>query len=186
MALNSTMVPLGTPLPDFTLPDLDGNPVNLGRLRADGVLLVAFVANHCPYVRHVERQLMDTLNQRAHPDLAVVAISSNDVSNYPDDDVDGMREQATRAGWDFPYLRDADQSAAKQFGAACTPDFFLYGRDGRLAYRGALDGSSPKNGVPLTGELLTSALEQVLADQPVPEPHRPSMGCGIKWITPTS
>jgi hypothetical protein len=103
------------------------------------------------------------------------------VRNHPEDDVPGLRQQAQRAGWSFPYLVDTDQSAALAFGAACTPDFFLYDATGRLAYRGALDTSTPGNGEPLTGELLAAAIDLVLDGQPVPEPHRPSMGCSIKW-----
>ncbi|MEI6620692.1 MAG: thioredoxin family protein [Actinomycetes bacterium] len=182
MALHSSMIPLGTPLPDFTLPDLDDNLVDLARLRGDGALLVVFAANHCPYVIHLESALGSVVDEFAGRPLATVAISSNDVDAYPADDVDGIRDQQSRAGWHFQYLVDSDQSAAQAFGAACTPDFFLYGFDGRLAYRGAFDRSTPGNGRPLTGDALRTAIGAVLAGAPVPEPHQPSMGCSIKWL----
>ncbi len=181
MALYSTMVPLGTPLPDVSLPDLDGSYVSLAQIRDSGSLLVIFTCNHCPYVRHIEAKLGELVTEFADRELTVTAISSNDIGQYPDDDADGLRAQQVRAGWNFPYLMDEDQSAAKTFNAACTPDFFLYGPSGLLAYRGAFDGSTPKNGEPLTGELLRSAITSTLAGEPVPEPHKPSMGCGIKW-----
>jgi hypothetical protein len=142
-------------------------------------LLVAFVCNHCPYVKHVERGFADVVQR--HPQLNVVAVCTNDADAYPDDAPSGLAEQAVRAGWEFPYLIDESQEAGRSFNAACTPDFFLYDRDGRLAYRGAMDGSTPGNGQPVTGELLDDAVARVLAGRPVPEPHRPSMGCSIKW-----
>ncbi|MEI8080297.1 MAG: thioredoxin family protein [Actinomycetes bacterium] len=181
MAQTSHMVPLGTQLPDLTLPDLDGNPVNLHQLRADGALLIVFAANHCPYVVHVESALGSLVDEFAGQPLAVAAISSNDIDTYPEDDIPGIRDQQARAGWHFPYLVDSDQHAALTFRAACTPDFFLFSQDGTLAYRGALDDSSPGNGRALTGELLRRAIQDTLAGVPVPEPHRPAMGCSIKW-----
>jgi peroxiredoxin len=177
MAVESTMVPLGTPAPDFTLPDLSGAPVR--RSDVDGPLLVAFLCNHCPYVRHIEAQLSSVL--AGVEGLTVVAICTNDAEAYPDDAPEHLAEQADRAGWSFPYLVDADQSVGKAFAAACTPDFFVYDREGRLAYRGAFDDSTPGNGRPVTGALLADAIERVLRGESVPEPHRPSMGCSIKW-----
>jgi len=174
-------VPLGTPLFDLSLPDLDGNQVSLQQLRGTGCLLVLWSANHCPYVRHVERALGALIGEFPSASLATLAISSNDVNQYPDDDVAGLRAQRERAGWTFPYLVDSDQTAARTFHAACTPDFFLYNANGLLAYRGAFDDSTPKNDQPLTGDLLRTALTAVLAGQPVAESHKPAMGCGIKW-----
>ena len=174
-------VPLGTPLFDLSLPDLAGNQVSLQQLRGTGCLLVLWSANHCPYVRHVERALGALIGEFPSASLATLAISSNDVNQYPDDDVAGLRAQRERAGWTFPYLVDSDQTAARTFHAACTPDFFLYNANGLLAYRGAFDDSTPKNDQPLTGDLLRTALTAVLAGQPVAEPHKPAMGCGIKW-----
>lgn len=182
MAVQSGATPLGAPLPELTLPDPTGEQVHLPELRPDnGVLVVVFACNHCPYVRHVERELAAVQRRYADQEVAFVAIMSNDIETYPDDDAPGMLEQKERAGWQFPYLMDLDQNAALTFGAVCTPDFFVYGRDGALAYRGAFDASSPKNGEPLTGEALDQAIAAALVSQPVPQPHRPAMGCGIKW-----
>jgi cytochrome oxidase Cu insertion factor (SCO1/SenC/PrrC family) len=182
MAMQSQMVPLGTPMPEAILPDLDSNPVDLREFAEGRPTLVVFACNHCPYVRHVESLLGQVLARAMSRGVRAVAINSNDTSRHPDDGPEWMREQVTRAGWSFPYLIDEDQRAAKAFNAACTPDFFLYDANGALAYRGAFDNSTPRNGEPLTGELLAAAIEDVLAGRPVPEPHRPAMGCGIKWL----
>ena len=178
MAVTSTMVPLGTALPTFSLPALDGSIVSSADFAAVP-LLVAFVCNHCPYVRHVEVGLGKLVAR--HPDLRVVAIMTNDLAGYPQDGPAGMAEQATRAGWSFPYLLDESQEVGRAFGAACTPDFFLYDASGRLAYRGAMDDASPGNDRPVTGDLLEAAIALVQAGRPVPEPHRAAMGCSIKW-----
>ena len=178
MAVDSTMVPLGTPMPPFALQDLSGVPVRSEDL-AGAPALVAFVCNHCPYVKHVETVLGEVVAR--HPGVRVVAICTNDAQAYPDDAPQHLAEQAQRAGWDFPYLVDEDQDVSRSFGAACTPDFFLYAADGTLAYRGAMDAATPSNGVPVTGELLDDALALVVAGRAVPEPHRPSRGCSIKW-----
>lgn len=175
MAVESNMVDLGTPMPAFNLPDLSGNLVDSADF-AGQPLLVAFVCNHCPYVRHVELKFAEVAAA-----VPTVAICSNDPVSHPEDGVAGLTEQVARTGWSFPYLVDRTQDVARQFGAACTPDFFLYDADGNLAYRGALDGSSPKNGVPLTGEDLREAISLVVEGKSVPEPHRPSLGCSIKW-----
>ena len=181
MAVQSSMVPLGTALPDQTLSDTGGRPVNLAELRGAGVLVVMWSANHCPYVRHLERSLAALADEFADRAVSFVAICSNDVVAYPDDDLAGLTEQADRAGWTFPYLIDPDQTVAHQFGAVCTPDFFVYGIAGELAYRGAFDSSTPRNDAPVTGELLRTAILLASADRPIPEPHRPAMGCAIKW-----
>jgi thiol-disulfide isomerase/thioredoxin len=180
MAASSLMVPLGTPAHDFELPSFDGTTVKLADL--DGrALLVMFLCNHCPYVRHVERRLGEVVADYAARDLAAVAINSNDLDAYPEDGPAGMAEQARRAGFGFPYLLDEGQQVAADYRAMCTPDLFVYDADRRLAYRGAFDDSTPRNGQPVTGALLRDALDRVLAGQPVPEPHRPSMGCSLKW-----
>src|SRR5690606_14295035 len=158
---------LHTPLPAVTLPDVDGVDHDLPALAGNQPLLVVFACNHCPYVRWLEQDLGRLV---ADSGIRAVAITSNDTSEYPEDGPDGMREQSARAGWDFPYLIDTDQSVAKAFGAVCTPDFFLYDAAGRLAYRGAFDASSPKNGQPRTGDLLREAIADVQAGRPVPEP----------------
>ncbi|MFF0543178.1 thioredoxin family protein [Nocardia thailandica] len=178
MALESLMVPLGTAAPDFALPDLDGVVHTRAGFRDGPGLLVFFSCNHCPYVRHLESALGSVLSELPIP---AVAICTNDAEGYPDDAPDRLRAQAERAGWRFPYLLDTTQRTGRDFGAVCTPDFFLYDADLRLAYRGAFDESTPRNGVPVTGDLLRSAVDLVLRGRPVPEPHRPSMGCSIKW-----
>jgi peroxiredoxin len=178
MALTSALVPLGTAAPDFTLPDVRGATYSLADFSAP-VLVVAFVCNHCPYVKHIEAELPGVV---AVDGVDLVAISSNDISRYPDDAPPALAEQADRAGWGFPYLVDSDQQVALAYGAVCTPDFFVYGPDRTLAYRGAFDESTPGNGLPVTGALLSAAITLVAAGDSVPEPHRPSMGCGIKWL----
>jgi len=173
------MVPLGTPAPDFALPDLTGTTVRRDDLAGAPALLVAFLCNHCPYVRHVERELGKLVSE--YPTLAVAGICTNDAEAYPEDAPDRLAEQAQRAGWSFPYLIDDAQEVGRAYNAACTPDFFLYDGQRRLAYRGAFDESTPGNRKPVTGELLRAAIDHVLAGEPVPEPHQPSMGCSIKW-----
>jgi peroxiredoxin len=173
------MVPLGTPAPDFALPDLFGTTTDVSDLADAPALLVMFVCNHCPYVRHVEAELGRLIG--GFEQLATVAICSNDWESYPDDAPPRLAEQAERAGWRFPYLLDESQDVARAYRAACTPDFFLYDGDRRLAYRGSFDESTPGNGKPVTGERLRTAIELVLAGSPVPEPHVPSIGCSVKF-----
>jgi peroxiredoxin len=180
MAASSLMVPLGTPAHDFELPSADGTTVKLADL--DGrALLVMFLCNHCPYVRHVERRLGAVVAEYAGRGVAAAGIVSNDLEAYPGDGPAGMAEQARRAGFQFPYLLDETQQVAAAYRAMCTPDLFVYGADRRLAYRGAFDDSTPRNGQPVTGALLRQALDRTLEGEPVPEPHRPSMGCSLKW-----
>jgi peroxiredoxin len=181
MAETSQMMPLRTLAPDFALPDLDGTTVARDDLAGAPALLVAFLCNHCPYVRHIERELAAAAEQWQRDGAAVVGICSNDAASYPDDAPEGLAAQARRAGFTFPYLIDASQDVARAYRAACTPDFFLFDRGRALAYRGAFDASTPGNRVPVTGDELRDAVARVLVGQPVPEPHRPSMGCSIKW-----
>lgn len=181
MAIASHMVPLGTPAPDFSLPTIDGATVALADSAGAPALLVAFLCNHCPYVRHIESTLGPLLAKLSTDGLATVGICSNDAERYPDDGPAGLAEQVARAGFTFPYLIDATQSVARAYRAACTPDFFLHDAERRLAWRGQFDASRPSTGGPVTGETLQAAVEQVLSGRPVPEPHPPSLGCGIKW-----
>ncbi len=174
------MVPLGTPVQPFALPALDGRIVSSDGLAAGRPLLVMFLSNHCPYVRHLERELASLIAEFAD-DIDAVAICSNDVQNYPDDGPVGLTEQTDRAGFTFPYLLDDTQQVALAYRAACTPDFFLYDAAGTLAYRGEFDESRPRNDAPVTGQALRAALESVLARKSVGEPQMPSLGCGIKW-----
>jgi peroxiredoxin len=181
MAIASHMVPLGTPAPDFTLPAVDGSTVALADLSSAPALLVAFLCNHCPYVKHIESTLGPLLDKLGAEGLATVGICSNDTDAYPDDGPAGLAQQVDRAGFTFPYLMDTDQSVARAYRAACTPDFFLYDGGRRLAWRGQFDDTRPSTGGPATGDTLRAAVEHVLAGRPVPEPHPPSLGCGIKW-----
>lgn len=181
MAVESSGNLIGMELPSAELPDVSGAAVSV-RQPGHRATLVAFVCNHCPYVKHIEKAVGD-LAVRYHPEgLRTLAVMSNDVGEYPEDGVVGMREQIERAGWDFPYLQDLDQAFARQLGAVCTPDFFLFDHNLVLTYRGAFDTSSPKNGNPVTGELLSDAVAKTLAGHEIPLPHRPAMGCGIKWL----
>lgn len=181
MAVESSPTVLGTLLPERSLPDASGS-LHEVRQKGSQATLIAFVCNHCPYVQHIESALADTVARYLPEGLRLLAVVSNDTLTHPGDGPDGMAEQVARAGWDFPYLIDADQSFARELGAVCTPDFFLYNQSFALAYRGAFDSSSPKNGNPVTGDLLEGALRLVLGNNDVPEPHRPAMGCGIKWL----
>lgn len=183
MALTpSTMVPLGTPCPTFHLTDVSsGQPLSLESFTNKDVLLVMFLCRHCPYVVHVQAELARIGREYAARGVAVVAISANDAAQYPDDGPVGLRRQASEQGFAFPYLYDESQAVAKAFGAACTPDFFVYDAHRRLVYRGQLDDSRPGNGKPVTGRDLRAALDAAGAGRPAPEPQRPSAGCNIKW-----
>ena len=177
----SDATPLGTPLPDATLIDGDDVRHRLHDLAGAGPVLVAFLANHCPYVVHIERAFGEVTAELTEQGLQVIGVSSNDTSSHPQDGPAGMLAQVERAGWGFPYLRDPDQSLARAIGAVCTPDLFLFDAQRQLCYRGAFDGSTPGNGIPLTGTDLRAAARAVLAGAPPPEEQRPAMGCGIKW-----
>ena len=177
----STMVALGSPAPAFKLPDTNGNLVSLDDFRNASALLVMFICNHCPFVKHVRTELASIGRDYQPKGAAIVAINSNDVVNYPDDNPAKMKEEVRNAGYTFPYLFDATQDVAKAYDAACTPDFFVYDKARKLAYRGQLDDSRPSNGLPVTGRELRAALDAVLAGKPVSSNQRPSIGCNIKW-----
>jgi peroxiredoxin len=177
----STMLELGTKAPDFRLPDTEGNLVSLSDFDDAPVLLVVFMCNHCPFVRHILDHLLELAREYQAKGVAVVGINSNDVESYPDDRPEMMAKIAREKGFPFPYLYDETQEVAKSYRAACTPDFFLFDGQRRLAYRGQMDDSRPGNHEPITGADLRAALEAVLAGRPVPERQRPSMGCNIKW-----
>lgn len=177
----STMLPLGTAAPDFSLPECDGGTVRLSDLSGKKALLVIFMCNHCPYVKHVAEQLKSLSDDYMAKDVAVVAISSNDAEAHPDDSPEAMSREKVQRGYAFPYLYDADQKVAQAYAAACTPDFFLFDADQKLAYRGQLDSSRPQTDIPVTGEDLRGAIDAVLAGRaPSPE-QRASLGCNIKW-----
>ncbi|MCP4443238.1 MAG: thioredoxin family protein [Aureispira sp.] len=183
MALTeSNMLPLGTQAPDFTLLDtVSGKNISLKDLQSDKATLIIFSCNHCPYVIHVNEELVRLANDYQPKGVSFVAISSNDVENYPDDSPEKMTVLAKEAGYPFPYLYDETQEVAKIYDAACTPDFYLFDGAMNLAYRGRLDSSRPNSGVPVTGEDLRAAIDAVLQDGAVIEKQYPSAGCGIKW-----
>ncbi len=181
MAMESTMLSLGTPAPGFDLPDtVGGGRVKLSDLSAKA-LVVMFVCNHCPYVKHVQAGLAAFGNDYADADVDIIAISSNDAVQYPDDSPEQLAVISKEVGYTFPVLCDESQDVAKAYTAACTPDFFLFGPDHTLVYRGRFDESRPNSGVPVTGADLRAALDALLANSAVAEDQYPSMGCGIKW-----
>jgi peroxiredoxin len=176
------MLPLGTAAPDFSLPDaVTGKTISLGDFKQAPALLVAFICNHCPYVKHVQAGLAQMANDLQARGVAVVAISSNDVANYPDDSPEKMKEEAQRAGYTFPYLFDETQSVARVYRAACTPDFFLFDGQRKLVYRGQMDDARRGNDLPVTGKDLRAAVDAVLSGKPVAANQIPSLGCNIKW-----
>ena len=181
VSTSSTMMPLGSHAPEFSLPDTQGNTIALSDFSGAEALLVMFICNHCPYVKHVRAEIAAIGDTYQEKGVGVVAIMSNDADKYPEDAPEKMAQELLDAGYTFPYLYDGDQTAAKAFGAACTPDFFVFDRELRLAYRGRLDGSRPGNGLSVTGADLRAALDALLSGRPVPEPQLPSMGCNIKW-----
>ena len=178
----STMLELGTPAPDFALLEpATGRTVALSNLDDSRGLLIAFICNHCPYVKHIQAGLVAFARDHAPQGIGMVAISSNDADNYPDDGPARMAEEVEAHGYCFPYLYDEDQSVARAYRAACTPDFFLFDAERRLYYRGQFDGSRPGNDEPVTGADLRAAAEALLAGRPAPEKQVPSIGCNIKW-----
>ena len=176
------MQPLGTIAPDFALPDvLSGKTVSRDGAKGAGGLLVMFLCVHCPFVKYVEQGIARFAGDYAGQGLGIVGISSNDAVAFPDDSPEGMRAQAKRLGFTFPYLYDESQQVARAYEAACTPDFFLYDRDLRLVYRGQFDASRPSLTVPVTGSDLRRAVEALLAGKPPLDEQHASLGCGIKW-----
>ncbi len=177
----SMMQELGTPMPEFTLPDADGNPVSSASLQTGRGVLVVFWCNHCPFVRHIKSAFASFAAEYQQRGLSIVAINANDTDSHPQDAPPRMKEDIERFGYTFPYLVDGSQDVARAFNAACTPDFFLYDGDGRLVYRGQFDASRPRNDVPITGEDLRAAADAVLSGEPVPTEQKASIGCNIKW-----
>lgn len=176
------MLPLGTPAPGFSLPDaVAGKMVSLDDFKQSPALLVMFICNHCPYVKHVQAGMADMARDFQGKGIGVVAINSNDVQNHPDDSPDRMREEAQRAGYTFPYLFDEAQDVARAYRAACTPDFFLFDAQRRLVYRGQMDDARRGNNLPVTGNSLRAAVEAVLSGKQVSTNQIPSLGCNIKW-----
>jgi len=177
----STMLPLGTKAPEFSLVNVDGKSVSTSDFEGASALLVIFMCNHCPFVIHVAPELARLAAEYQSKGVAVVGINSNDVATHPQDSPEQMVHEAENRGYTFPYLYDETQEVAIAYHAACTPDFFVFDKDQRLAYRGQLDASRPDSGIPVTGEDLRRALDAVLKGDAVPGEQTPSLGCNIKW-----
>ncbi len=175
------MLPLGTPAPDFRLPDTNGNIVSLADFQDPSALLVLFMCNHCPFVKHLRQGLAQLARDYVPRSVALVGINANDAKNHPDDSPAKMAQEVKTAGYLFPYLHDESQAVAQAYRAACTPDIYLFDRYRKLVYRGQFDDSRPGNGVPVTGKDLRAALDAVLAGKPVSPQQTPSLGCNIKW-----
>ncbi|MCG6921637.1 MAG: thioredoxin family protein [Acidobacteriota bacterium] len=178
---STMMLPLGAKAPDFSLPDPFRRVWTLADFEDAPALLVAFICNHCPFVKHVRAGFAQLAREYQERGVAVVGVSSNDFEAYPDDSPEAMAEEIRTAGYTFPYLVDESQQVARDYRAACTPDFFVFDRAQQLVYRGQMDGSRPGNEVPVTGEDLRRALDAVLEGRPVADEQRPSLGCNIKW-----
>lgn len=178
----STMLDLGTSAPDFTLPDtVSGKTMALRDFASSKALLVMFICRHCPFVKHIEKELARLGRDYANKDVGIVAISANDATEFPEDAPQSLKEMAKQLGFTFPFLYDENQSVAKAYSAACTPDFFLFDQSRKLVYRGQLDDSRPESGIPVTGKDLRAALDAVLKDRAVNPDQRASIGCNIKW-----
>lgn len=180
-ATPSTMLPLGTRAPNFILPDTQGKQVRLDQFAGAPALLIMFICNHCPFVKHLRSALAQLGRDYQPKGVAIVAISSNDADAYPADNPAKMVEEHRDAGYTFSYLYDETQEIAKSYQAACTPDFYLFDKNQQLVYRGQFDDSRPSNGLPVTGKDLRAAIDAVLAGQHVATEQRPSIGCNIKW-----
>lgn len=178
----STMLALGTLAPDFNLPDaVSGNMVSLDDFKEKKAFLVMFICRHCPYVQHVKEEIAKIGQDYKEKDIGIIAISANDISSYPEDAPESLKEMARELNFNFPYLYDESQEIAKAYTAACTPDFFLFDKERKLVYRGQLDDSRPGNNLPVTGKDLREAIDAVLEDKPINPDQKPSMGCNIKW-----
>lgn len=176
------MVPLGSPVPEFRLPDtISGRDISISEIRGSVATVIMFICNHCPFVVHVNPELVKLAGEYTDQGIGFLAISANDVITHPEDAPEKMKEQAILLGYPFPYCFDKTQDVARAFDAACTPDFFIYDSLDRLVYRGQLDDSRPGNGIPVTGYDIRRALDCLLSGQPVPGDQRPSIGCNVKW-----
>lgn len=181
-AIESNMMPLGTKAPYFNLPDtISGKNKTLDELKSDNATVIMFICNHCPFVKHVQTGLVKLANDYIPRGISFVAISSNDAENYPDDSPERMRDVAKQFGYPFPYLYDESQAIARAYGAACTPDFYIFDKELKCVYRGQMDDSRPSNDIPVTGKDIRAALDAILEDQPVDQNQKPSIGCNIKW-----
>jgi len=178
----SNMMPLGTKAPDFELFDtVSGKTVSLQQLKSNKATVIMFICNHCPFVKHIDDELVRLARDYQPQNVAFIAISSNDVDNYPQDGPELMKEEAEKVGYSFPYLYDETQQVARAYDAACTPDFYIFDGALKCVYRGQLDASRPGNDIPVTGKDMRAALDEVLAGTPVSANQIPSLGCNIKW-----
>ncbi len=181
-ATPSTMLDLGTKAPGFNLVDtISGRTVNLNEIKSSKATVIMFICNHCPYVKHVNPELVNLALDYIPEGITFVAISSNDIVNYPEDSPERMKEFAKESGYPFPYLFDETQEVAKSYKAACTPDFYIFDKNMELVYRGQLDDSRPGNSIPVTGKDIRNALKNILENKPVDKNQKPSIGCNIKW-----
>ena len=177
----STMLPLGTEAEDFSLTNVDGQTLSFADVAGERGTVLMFICNHCPFVKHVANELAAIGYEYMPKGVGMVAINSNDVAAHPADSPEQMIHESEQRGYSFPYLFDETQEVAKAYGAACTPDFYLFDGNHKLVYRGQLDGSRPDSGVPVTGEDLRQAIDALLESRPLPQPQLPSIGCNIKW-----
>ena len=178
----SNMIPLGTIAPGFSLPDtVSGETLDLNDLRGSNGTVIMFICNHCPFVKHVNAGIVQLASDYQSKGVSFIAISSNDVENYPDDSPELMAVNARNEGFTFPYLYDETQEVAKAYDAACTPDFYIFDSALKLVYRGQLDDSRPENGIPVTGSDMRTALDNLLENRAINEDQKPSIGCNIKW-----
>ena len=177
----STMLPLGTEAEDFSLINTDGRTLSFADVAGERGTVLMFICNHCPFVKHVANELAAIGYEYMPKGVGMVAINSNDVVSHPADSPEQMIHESEQRGYSFPYLFDETQEVAKAYGAACTPDFYLFDWNHKLVYRGQLDGSRPDSGVPVTGEDLRKAIDALLESRPLPQPQHPSIGCNIKW-----
>ncbi|MDJ0625450.1 MAG: thioredoxin family protein [Candidatus Caenarcaniphilales bacterium] len=178
----SSMIPLGTKAPDFTLLDVaSGKHLTLSELKSDIATVIMFICNHCPYVKHIQQGLVELTKEYEPKGISFIGISSNDVENYPEDSPEKMKDLAEKLGFNFPYLYDETQEVAKSYDAQCTPDFFIYDKDLNCAYRGQLDDSRPGNNIPVTGNDIKQALNSLIEGKTVSGDQKASIGCNIKW-----
>lgn len=181
-AVNSTMLPLGTPAPAFQLPDTGGNIISLEAFDGARAYAVMFICNHCPYVRMLRREIAQLAREYQDKGVVFVGINSNDTVNYPDDNLEAMVREVAEQGYTFPYCLDETQEVAKAYRASCTPDFYVFDKGRLLAYRGQFDDSRPGNGATVTGSDLRTALDAILDGEEIPDDvQKPSIGCNIKW-----
>ena len=176
------MIALSTPAPGFTLPDtISGKNISLNEVKGEKATLIMFICNHCPFVKHVNEELVKLANDYLTKEIGFVAISSNDAASYPEDAPEKMKEVAAQLNYPFPYFYDETQQVARAYNAACTPDFFIYDEILQLVYHGQLDDSRPGNGIPVSGKDIREALDCIISNQPVSADQRPGIGCNIKW-----